>query len=78
VIGDAIQLFLVMDRCVDRLARFRSIIPAVAGVVAVLFLALIGMSLPEKIRVSVIVLLSFKVTARFALLAADAWTAIQV
>jgi hypothetical protein len=40
-------------------------------------LAMVGMSLPEKILVSLIALLSFAAAAWFALLAADERSAIQ-
>jgi hypothetical protein len=71
------MLFRAVGKCVDRLARFRCIITAVASVEAVFALAMIGRSLPEKILVSILVLLAFAATAWFALLAADERPAIQ-
>jgi O-antigen/teichoic acid export membrane protein len=77
VIVDAILLFWVAGRFVDRSVRFRSIFTATAGVAAMFALAMVGMSLPEKILVSLIALLSFAAAAWFALLAADERSAIQ-
>lgn len=68
---DAILLFWIAGRFVDCFVRFRSIFAATAGVTAVFALAMIDMTLPVKIFVSVIFLLSFAATAWFALLAAD-------
>jgi O-antigen/teichoic acid export membrane protein len=68
---DGILLFFAAFRFVDSSVRLRSILASVALVTAVFTLAMISMSLPEKIIVSVIVLLSFAATAWFALLAVD-------
>jgi len=77
VIADAVLLFWVTNRFVPRSVRFRSMLVAAGGVTAVFALAMIGMNLPVKLLVSMIVLPSFAATAWFALLAADERTAIQ-
>jgi O-antigen/teichoic acid export membrane protein len=71
VIGDAVLMFWAAGRFVDRFVRFRSIVAALAGMAAVFALAMMGMSLLEKILVASIVLLSFAATAWFKLLAGD-------
>jgi O-antigen/teichoic acid export membrane protein len=77
MIADVILLFWAAGRFVDKLARFKSILPVAAAVAAVFALAMIGMSLLEKSLVSFIVLLSFAATTWFALLCADERTAFQ-
>jgi O-antigen/teichoic acid export membrane protein len=74
---DGILLFLAASRYVDGSVPLRSIFAAVAVVTTVFTLAMIGMSLLEKIVVSVIVLLSFVATAWFGVLGADERTALQ-
>jgi O-antigen/teichoic acid export membrane protein len=77
MIADVILMFWAAGRFVDKFARFKYLIPVAAGVTAVFALGMVGMSLPEKILVSAIVLLSFAATAWFALLAAEERTSIQ-
>jgi O-antigen/teichoic acid export membrane protein len=76
VIADAVLLFWAAGRFAGRLLRFRSMFAGAAGVAVVFILARIGLSLREKIFVSVIFLLSFAATTWFALLNADERTAI--
>jgi O-antigen/teichoic acid export membrane protein len=77
VIADAVLLFWAAGRFAGRLLRFRSMFAGAAGAAFVFTLARIGLSLPEKIFVSVIVLPSFAATAWFVLLTADEQTIIR-
>jgi O-antigen/teichoic acid export membrane protein len=71
VITDAILLFWATGRFVDIIVRLRSILVAMAAVAAMLALTMIDMSLPVKILVAVVSLLSFAAATWFAMLAAD-------
>ncbi|WP_158819627.1 flippase [Granulicella sp. S156] len=68
VIVDAILLYWVAGRFLDRFARFRSLCIAVLGTMAVFALAMINMSLPTKIFVSAMMLAVFSAITWFVLL----------
>jgi O-antigen/teichoic acid export membrane protein len=71
VIVDAILLFWVAGKFVDRFVRFRSIFTAATGVAAVFALAMVSMSLPLKLLAAALGMMSYVATAWFVLLAVD-------
>jgi O-antigen/teichoic acid export membrane protein len=75
--ADCILLFSVTNRFVLRSMPSRSALAVAGAVIAVFALAMIPMSLPEKILFSLVVLLAFAATAWFALLTTDERAAIQ-
>jgi hypothetical protein len=75
--ADCILLFIVTNRFVLRSMPSRSALAVAGAVIAVFALAMIPMSLPEKILFSLVVLLAFAATAWFALLTTEERAAIQ-
>jgi hypothetical protein len=75
--ADCILLFIVTNRFVLRSMPSRSVLALAGAVIAVFALAMITMSLPERILFSLLVLLAFAATAWFALLTTDERAAIQ-
>ncbi len=78
VIGDCVLLFWVVKRLLGKMSRRRRILVRTVTIAGAFALAMVvDVSLPVKILVSVIALLSFAAIAWFALLAADERTAIR-
>lgn len=71
VIADAILLFWATGRFVGIIVRLKFIFFAMATVVIVFAMTMIGMSLPVKILIAIVSLSLFAVAAWFAVLAAD-------
>lgn len=78
VIVDCILLFWAVKRLLGKILRQRTIIVGTAAMAAAFALAMVvNVSLPVKILISVLALLSFAAIAWFALLVAEERTAIQ-